>query len=46
MKYSLEAKLEKDEEKISTSLQKKGKFIIVTNELDDTLLSNRDLLDN
>ena len=46
MKYSLEAKLEKDEEKISTSLQKKGKFIIATNELDDTLLSNRDLLDN
>lgn len=46
IKYSLEAKLEKDEEKISASLQKKGKFIIATNELDDTLLSNRDLLDN
>ena len=46
IKYSLETKLEKDEEKISISLQKKGKFIIATNELDDTLLSNRDLLDN
>jgi len=46
IKYSLETKLEEDEEKISSSLQKKGKFIIATNELDDTLLSNRDLLDN
>jgi transposase len=46
IKYSLETKLEKDEEKISASLQKKGKFIIATNELDDTLLSNHDLLDN
>ena len=46
IKYRLDTMLEKDEEKISTSLQKKGKFIIATNELDDTLLSNRDLLDN
>ena len=40
VKYRLETKLEKDEEKISTSLQKKGKFIIATNELDDRLLSS------
>jgi len=46
IKYSLETSLEKDDEKISTSLKKKGKFIIATNELDDTLLSNCDLLDN
>jgi transposase len=46
IKYSLEAKLYKDDEKISVSLQKKGKFIIATNELDDKLLSNRELLDN
>lgn len=46
MKYHLEAKLEIDEEKIAISLQKKGKFIIATNELDDTLLCNGDLLDN
>jgi transposase len=46
IKYSLETTLEQDNEKISTSLKKKGRFIIATNELDDTLLSNRDLLDN
>lgn len=46
IKYSLETKLERDEEKIFISLQRKGKFIIATNELDDKLLSNRDLLDN
>jgi transposase len=46
IKYSLEAQLRKDDEKISVSLQKKGKFIIATNELDDHLLSNCELLDN
>ena len=46
IKYSLETKLEEDGEKIALSLQKKGKFIIATNELDDKLLSNRELLDN
>lgn len=46
IKYSIEAKLHKDDERISVSLQKKGKFIIATNELDDKLLSNRELLDN
>lgn len=46
IKYHLETKLERDEKKLSISLQKKGKFIIATNELDDELLSNRDLLDN
>ena len=46
IKYSLETKLENDEEKISISLQKKGKFIIATNELDDKLLFNNELLDN
>src|SRR5215207_6346861 len=46
IKYHLETRLERDGEKISTSLQKKGKFIIATNELDSELLSNRDLLDN
>ena len=38
--------MHKNDEKISASLQKKGKFIIATNELDDKLLSNRELLDN
>jgi len=46
IKYSLETTLEKDDEKIAISLQKKGKFIIATNELDDKLLSNRELLEN
>ena len=46
IKYYLETRLERDGEKISFSLQKKGKFIIATNELDSELLSNRDLLDN
>jgi transposase len=46
IKYSLETKLERNDEKIAPSLQKKGKFIIATNELDDKLLSNRELLDN
>ena len=46
IKYSLEAKLKEDNEKIAISLQKKGKFIIATNELDDKLLSNRELLEN
>jgi transposase len=45
-KYNVEAKLYKDDEKISACLQKKGKFIIATNELDDNLLSNREMLDN
>ncbi|HYG40543.1 MAG TPA: IS1634 family transposase [Cytophagales bacterium] len=46
VKYNVEASLERDEEKISVSLEKKGKFIIATNELDDKLLSNIDLLEN
>jgi len=46
IKYSLETKLKKDNKKIAISLQKKGKFIVATNELDDKLLSNSELLDN
>jgi len=46
MKYNIEAELQKDDEKVLASLQKKGKFIIATNELDDKQLSNQELLDN
>ncbi|BBI16904.1 Transposase, IS4 family [Neochlamydia sp. S13] len=42
----MEAALAKDEQKISNSLQRKGKFILATNELNAELLSNDDLLDN
>jgi transposase len=46
IKYSLAAILGKDDKKIATILQKKGKFIIATNEMDDQLLSNYELLAN
>lgn len=40
IKYRIAAMLGKDDKRIATSLQKKGKFIIATNEMDDMLLSN------
>ena len=46
IKYSLKAKIEKDDEKIALFLQKKGKFIIATNELDEKQLSKQELLNN
>nr|WP_166156813.1 IS1634 family transposase [Neochlamydia sp. AcF84]NGY95419.1 hypothetical protein [Neochlamydia sp. AcF84] len=46
IQYRMEAALAKDEQKISNSLQRKGKFILATNELNAELLSNEDLLDN
>ncbi|WP_130589518.1 IS1634 family transposase [Neochlamydia sp. S13] len=46
IQYRMEAALAKDEQKISNSLQRKGKFILATNELNAELLSNDDLLDN
>ncbi len=45
-KYTIETGLQKDDERVLASLQKKGKFIIATNELDDKQLSNHELLNN
>jgi len=43
--YSISARLERDEKEISKLLNRKGKFIVATNELDETKLSTVDLLD-
>lgn len=45
-KYVIQAKLAKDDKKINNILQRKGKFIIATNELDEKLLSKQDLFNN
>ena len=44
--YKIHASLEKNDDKISKRLSEKGKFILATNELDDTKLSSEDFLDS
>jgi transposase len=44
--YRISVKLKEDPTKIDPILKTKGKFIIATNELDDTLLTSKEILQN
>jgi len=45
-RYRVETQLKKDQTKIDSILKTKGRFIIATNELDEKLLSSKELLQN
>lgn len=45
-RYRLKASLKEDQAKIDAILKTKGRFIIATNELDETLLTSKELLQN
>jgi transposase len=45
-RYRLKTLLKKDQTKIDSILRTKGRFLIATNELDETLLTSKELLQN
>lgn len=44
--YKIKGDIEKNKSNIEAALQSKGKFIVATNELDDKVFSNTDILEN
>ena len=44
--YRINANLKEDSTKIDPILKTKGKFIVATNELDKTLLTSKEILQN